>query len=649
MTSDGAVQDASVQIIFPDDPHEMSWLRPDHPYAQVRLPAPVHAESRPPLLHAEVMTQQVGDETRTRCTIANPTDRPVMVPTGELAITLPLRDLYDDPALCLTSRCHVHLSTAGTSSYVLARRMGGDGPHLGLVLTEGELAAYSIERDTARSSNDRGLFLLHPGPLELAPGQAVHIGWSIFPCGGPEDFFSQALDRAPFVHTRWDRHVLFPGEEAHLEVETSAPGSISIEGARILGEAEPLSPGRRRIRAVLAADAPGERTVTVRVGAHTARTRLLVKEPLAVLLERRTAFLVEHQQYDGPWEPLRGALLAYDTEDRRIFYDRAGDFNGGRERVGMGILLAEQLRALRDGIVEVRDADLPRRLRGALDRYAAYVRRELVDVVQGHVFDDAGQDRPGTRLYNAPWFARFFLSLWELDHDAADVELAARIIERFYADGGGEFYPIQLPVLELVAALDAAGLPQDRDRLRNLFLAHARRLAERGTGYPAIEVVFEQSIVAPAADILLQAHLLSGDPILLAAARAHLHVLDQFQGVQSDHHLHEVAIRHWDGYWFGKRKLYGDTLPHYWSGLTGNVLALAVRADGDEALERRADAALRAVLPLIHDDGTATAAHLFPMFCNGERAALDDPLANDQDWALVFALRRLRERPGFGG
>src|SRR5699024_12507689 len=102
-------------------------------------------------------------------------------------------------------------------------------------------------------------------------------------------------------------------------------------------------------------------------------------------------------------------------------------------------------------------------------------------------------------------------------------------VEPFHADGGGEAYPIQLPVLELVAALDAGGLHEEEARVREQSLAHARHLAARGTAYPAIEVVFEQSIVAPAADILLQAHLLSGDPALFEAARTHLHVLDQFR------------------------------------------------------------------------------------------------------------------------
>src|SRR5699024_4079869 len=151
------------------------------------------------------------------------------------------------------------------------------------------------------------------------------------------------------------------------------PGTTTATGSGAL-----LTPpvGLGRGRAIITAVTPGETTVTARRGAHTASCRMLATEPLATLLERRTACLSAHQQYDGSWEPLRGALLAYDTEDQQIFYDRAGDFNGGRERVGMGILLAEQLRALRDRVVTAEDPQLAATLRGALERYAAYVRRE---------------------------------------------------------------------------------------------------------------------------------------------------------------------------------------------------------------------------------------------------------------------------------
>lgn len=147
--------------------------------------------------------------------------------------------------------------------------------------------------------------------------------------------------------------------------------------------------------------------------------------------------------------------------------------------------------------------------------------------------------------------------------------------------------------------------------------------------------------MAPAADVLLQTYRVTGDGALLEAARAQLHVLEQFNGFQPDHHLNEVAIRHWDGYWFGKRRRYGDTFPHYWSGLTGNVFAAYAAATGDGDYARRAEDSHRGVLPLIHDDGTASCAHLFPLTVNGEPGGYDDPYANDQDWALVFTLRRL--------
>lgn len=722
------------RLVLPGDPHSMNWLREDFPYAEVRLAPPLHAPEGEPRLSAQVENTEADGQLHTRITLTNHTDRPVFTATGDVAITLPLQDRYDDAALCGTQRCNVHLFCGGTSSYVLARRMGGDPPHLGLVLTEGSLAAYSIERDLSLRSNDRGCFLLHPAPLQLAAGESATLAWTIFPCTGPEDFREQTLARTAFLDASWDRYVLQRGEDARLTVRTSADGAIELRDrtdGRAGGGWRPLDrpaddhpadddsadgqcssddrpavvpsprPGaddsdaaRRTVQATFTADEPGEHEIEVRVGDRTARTRLLVKEPLDVLLARRVAFIAAHQQYRGPIPGLRGALLAYDTQEHHQVYDRVDDYNAGRERVGMGVLLAEYLRAVDDDVLaedpsgavgtgsalavggESDPGGASRsalsRVRDALDAFVVFVRRELVDETTGEVFNDVGRDASRHRLYNAPWLARLFVALYRLDGHVPDVLLAARITERYYAEGGAGFYPIDLPALDLCTALDAAasdasapsgarspaGVREsvadegDRalrarareaaQRVRELFVGHARALADRGTEYPRSEVNYEQSIVAPAADILLQVHLLTGDPALLTAAHEQVRVLEQFQGIQPDHHLHEVAIRHWDGYWFGARQMYGDTLPHYWSGLTGNVFALYARATGDGSWARRAEASIRGVLPMIHDDGTATAAHVFPLSVNGQRAAFDDPLANDQDWALVFALRMRR-------
>lgn len=71
-------------------------------------------------------------------------------------------------------------------------------------------------------------------------------------------------------------------------------------------------------------------------------------------------------------------------------------------------------------------------------------------------------------------------------------------------------------------------------------------------------------------------------------------------GQQPDDHMYEAAIRHWDGYWFGKRKLYGDTYPHYWSALTVNAYKEWEQITGQRPYGERAEAAYRAVLSLIH-------------------------------------------------
>lgn len=628
----------NVDIVFSGDPHAMNWLRPDYPYADVRIATP-HGTATSHDLRARVTTTREGDEVRTRVVITNVGATPYFTKIEDIGITLPLEDRYDLGARHDVERCHAHLFCGGTASFVLALRMGGGAPHLGLVLTEGGLAAYSIERDVALQSNDRGCFVLHPEPVELQPGEQTTIAWTIFPCEGKDDFFEQAARRSRFVRAEWDRYVLFAGETSTLTVTPSFPaGEVTVAGK----PAQPQPDGTFTV--AFTADEPGEHELVVRADDATVRTRILVKEPLDVLLERRCVFIARHQQYSGRIGVLDGALLTYDNEEERTYYSAVNDYNAGRERIGMGVLLAKYLTALRDGLVRASDPAVSGILRGSLDRYAAFVRRELVDETSGVVYNDAGRDGRFERLYNAPWVAAFYLELYRLDGDPAHPLVAHRVLREFYASGGLTFYPLELPVRDLCDALADAGHHQERAEAVTLFLEHAHTLARTGRNYPPSEVNYEQSIVAPAADIMLQTHLLTGDPVLLTAAEEQMRILDQFHGVQPDYHLNEVAIRHWDGYWFGKRQTYGDTFPHYWSGLTGTVLSLYAQVTGDEAVDRRADAVIRGVLPLIHDDGRASCAYVFPYSVNGERADYDDPFANDQDWGLVFALRHLRVR-----
>jgi hypothetical protein len=131
--------------------------------------------------------------------------------------------------------------------------------------------------------------------------------------------------------------------------------------------------------------------------------------------------------------------------------------------------------------------------------------------------------------------------------------------------------------------------------------------------------------------------LVSREDKYLAEAERQLAVLALFNGRQPHFRLNEISIRHWDGYWFGKRKMYGDVFPHYWSSLTGMAFFEHWKATGAADSLARAEASLRGGLSAFNPDGSATCAYLFPETLNGIPSNFADPYANDQDWAMFYA------------
>ena len=112
-----------------------------------------------------------------------------------------------------------------------------------------------------------------------------------------------------------------------------------------------------------------------------------------------------------------------------------------------------------------------------------------------------------------------------------------------------------------------------------------------------------------------------------------------FNGTQPDYHMYEVALRHWDGYWFGKKRLYGDTYPHYWSDLTAHAYRECAELFGSEEYVYKAEAAYRGVLSMFRASGSAACAYVYPVTVNGVEGGYYDVYANDQDWGLYFYLR----------
>jgi hypothetical protein len=547
------------------------------------------------------VTRELGASWRERYALRNTAAAPVTV--GCWGICTPWRDLYASAADALERAVHAHVHAGGAYSYVLAEPMDGAGPVLGLALREGELWAYSIEsrEPTETGSNARGHILLHatdaaraphafggqPEPA-IAPGGELVLAWEL----------AWHADRAAFV-------------AAH-------PAPFEVPELVAEGDHGETYVQRGRSRVAIARHAP-----------------------LGEVVRGRVRFILDHQRATHRAGAAAGALLPYDTE-RGLTVPGAGwnDLSDGRERLGMGLLLQE---ALRHG-----HAEDP----GATAEAAAAFRCFVTDCLLTETHElRADSHRPGAspRLYDVPWLV---LLLAEHDPDRA---LAA--LRGFYARGGERFLAIGagLAARELAAALRAGGRDDEAAEVDGLLCGHAHASIAAGDDLPAHEVNYEQSMVAPLLEILCAARASTAEPAEhaeLDEAIAHrLPWLLAFGGPQPHARLRDIAIRHWDGYWFGREMLWGDTFPHHWSALTANVLLMLPgpvaaafereRGEPPAALARRIYAAN---LIDFAPDGTATAAFVFPSCVSGRAAHRADPLANDQDWTLYWPLLFERRR-----
>ncbi|KAI3544708.1 six-hairpin glycosidase [Colletotrichum filicis] len=561
--------------------------------------------------------------------------------TTSLAIYTPFNDHYTNTSDCVEARSHAHVwAFGGASCWVKLNQMGGKYRNLGFVLTQGALVGYSIEaRDPVTLSNTRGVFLLHPALPTLEPGASSTVAWRWFWHRDWDDFFKKsAAHSEQFVRVETDNYTSI----------TRETGSISLSGAfinsntKVNGQA--VQCDGNTCYYSFTAGRPGRMNLVVTTEkGYNSTIFLNIVPKYHDLISSRVKFIIENQQDLTPETPAEGAYRVFDNQANAIAtWDTSTDRNPGRERVGMGILIARWLKKNPDNV----------ELRQSLEKYYTYVSTKLQEE-NGYVRDRSiGMDGSQKRLYNWPWVLQLHITVAALDlnltgtvAEKTPLERFMLTLENFYAEGGGALYAIGLPILESLRALEKHGNEEWLERAKELFLAHGENIAKRGLDYPSFEVNFEQSIVAPAAVMLLELWRYTGNDKWLEAGKLHLDTLLLFAGKQPDYRLHDVAIRHWDGYWFGKDRMWGDTFPHYWSTLNGIALhhygkGLKNDTQGEAAAAlKAANGIIRNNLALFEADGRASCAYIYPTSVNGRAGNYKDPYANDQDWVLAHLLQ----------
>ncbi len=555
-------------------------------------------------------------------TFKNYTVADVFVARGGLGIYTTFNENYDLAETCLQYRCHTHIWCGGDVSYVYARKMGMCDFALGMALIEGSLDTYSIERDEVQMSNDRGDFIMHPTPFTLLPNEETTLAWELF---WHEDgkFFEEFAKYERGIVVTSPAYTVFEEEEISFRVNRPDV-KVTCKGEAIPSVTE----GNESI-ITYKPTSLGEHIFYIEYHGIKTKAEFYVQANFAELVKNRVEFIVDRQQYHKEGSPIDGAYLIYDNEDDSMYFDNQnGDHNASRERLVMGLLVAKYLQYVDD-----------KKVYDSLMKYYRYVAREFYNEETGEVFDTVGRDPTRKRLYNAPFMAMFVMEMYKLTKDKTYLENMCTLFDVYYKIGGERFYPNGLTMLESIEALRDAKMDKEADWLLGVFKNHVDNIVKIGVNYPEHEVKYEQTIVSPGAALVSQMCMLTGEKSLIEPARIQAVMLERFNGEQPSYHFNQLAIRHWDAYWFGKRHLYGDTFPHVASIHSSDAFLQYAEISGDAYFRDIAWRGMRNNLCCFRKDGRAYSSYVYPFTCNGIRGEYYDPWANEQDGALYFIIK----------
>lgn len=146
-----------------EDDLEMNWIEGSKPWGTTICPSGIKTAVKREILP--------NGHLQERFCFQNVSEFPVFFKKTDVGIYTTFNDDYKQADACITQRCHTHIFCGGEASYVMALRMGGQVPHLGLMVTAGNIGSYSVERDECALSNDRGDFIMHPVLEPLKPGK----------------------------------------------------------------------------------------------------------------------------------------------------------------------------------------------------------------------------------------------------------------------------------------------------------------------------------------------------------------------------------------------------------------------------------------------------------------------------------------------
>ncbi len=556
----------------------------------------------------------------------------------EIGIYSSFHDTYRLGKDALSKHVNQYICAMEDLCYVAAIRQSAKAPHMGLITLNGAFRSYQLEEQN--TSNVRGVLALVAKDVRVGAGEFVRYDRVVTDFNDMDDFDEKVCDYTGYPVMDYGVMIVEKGESFKLRVKK--PGKLSK--IKINGETLAEKNGFY----TYTPDETGEYEGKIFYGdGKIGRMVFRCIRPVDEMIRRRARFIVENQQIMDENDPRYGAFMPYDIDREQIFkieeieniYHGVPDRNEARERHAMGAFLAEYARVTGDMSV------LP-----ALRRYSDFMLRLIVDenydtwdcylhneakkyYERGLLLTHDGSDMR-FRTYNYTFALLFFVEMYRLTREKRYAEISAGIMERYTEKTGGcNADP------DKIAMLREAGLTESAERLEKVLKQTVEMTGKRGEDYDAGEVAYEHGNAANGFYHMADYYLATKDENIRAYVEDQKVRCLAFDGNQPHFNANNIPIRHWDGFWFGKYELWGDTLPHYWSIISANAYFKYYLITGDRTFLDRAKKIFRCNVALIRDDGSCYNCYLFNEKSNGRPAGRYDPCANDQDWAYYHYLK----------
>ncbi|WP_027295734.1 hypothetical protein [Robinsoniella sp. KNHs210] len=219
-------------LVHKDDSYKMNWLNGKEIWGRVDGPDTL-------TVSIERMFTSEG-KLRESYTFLNETEFDIFTRKNEVGIYTTFPDNYESSDICMKERCHAHIWCGKNTAYIYCLRMGGEPPHLGLLLNQGSIDGYSVLRDLERSSNDRGCIILHPEKFHLMPGEKMTLSWDLGWFCSKEEFIENLMSYPKSVLVYTGKPVSFEDEEQGINIYYHLESNEILQSNRELPDTQKI-------------------------------------------------------------------------------------------------------------------------------------------------------------------------------------------------------------------------------------------------------------------------------------------------------------------------------------------------------------------------------------------------------------------------